>query len=226
MLFMLSLRKSELSAEIFLPPYITPSSLRIAASLCTACPLHRCGRQTVFGEGRLGSPLMIVGEQPGHEEDLEGKPFIGPAGKKLYQVLKKAGISRSQIYVTNVVKHFKWHGRGKKRIQEKPNRLEIMACLPWLKAEIALYKPKILVCLGNTAIETILGRKTTIKKLRGDFFATPWSAATYVTVHPSSLLRITNRNDRHRAYRDFVADFRKIAKRLQEEVNLLKPSVN
>jgi len=201
-------------AEHRIPEKPSYSNLKKAAAQCTACPLYLKGTQTVFGAGPVAASLVFVGEQPGNEEDLAGKPFVGPAGRMLEKALQDADLPKKVIYVTNAVKHFKWFPKGNKRIHEKPNGKEIKACLPWLKAELTLVQPKILVCLGATAAQAVFGKKITIKNLRGRFVKTDWAPDTYVTVHPSSLLRNPDPEDRRKAYREFVADLRKIARRL------------
>src|SRR6266850_5285661 len=178
-------KTSQGSAEEFFPDKLSLSALREAAADCKACDLWKLGTQTVFGEGRRHAVVMFIGEQPGNEEDLTGKPFVGPAGRLFDAALEEAGIDRSQTYVTNVVKHFKWEPRGKRRIHKKPNALEISACRPWLEAEIALVKPKVIVALGATAAQALLGPKFRVTKQRGEFIE--FTLAPYVmdTVHPS-----------------------------------------
>src|SRR5207249_5687876 len=161
--------KPETSAEEFFPKRKSLKAFREAAADCKACDLWERGTQTVFGEGVRQAKIVFVGEQPGNEEDLTGKPFVGPAGRLLNDALNEAGIDRAQTYVTNVVKHFKWEPRGKRRIHKKPNGREIAACRPWLEAEIALVKPKVIVCLGATAAQALLGPKFRVSKQRGEF---------------------------------------------------------
>jgi DNA polymerase len=201
------------SAESFIPPKFNLSTLKSSAASCTACPLYKSGTQTVFGEGPAKARIMMVGEQPGNDEDLMGRPFVGPAGRRMEKALEEAGLHRREVYLTNAVKHFKWRPKADKRIHEKPNVKEIGACKPWLKAELFLLKPDILVCLGSTAAQAVLGRKVKIKDERGKFFETPWAPSTYITVHPSSLLRHPEQEQRRRAYREFVSDMRRIARR-------------
>ncbi|HKY63854.1 MAG TPA: UdgX family uracil-DNA binding protein [bacterium] len=203
------------SAEDFLPEKYEYPSLKKAAAGCRGCPLFKRATQTVFGEGSLRAKVFLVGEQPGDQEDKAGRPFVGPAGRIMEKALLEAGLERSEIYVTNVVKHFKWRPQGDKRIHEKPDSAEIAACKPWLKAELELIQPEILVCLGVTAAEAVLDRKVTIKRERGRFFRTDFSAATYVTVHPSSLLRQPDSESRRKAYREFLADMKKVRRRLE-----------
>jgi len=200
------------SAALLIPKPISLSSLKIAAADCRACDLWEKGTQTVFGEGRRQSKLMFIGEQPGNEEDLTGKPFVGPAGKLFDEALAEAGIDRRQAYVTNVVKHFKWEPRGKRRIHKKPNSLEIAACHPWLEAEVALIKPEIIVALGATAAQTLLGSKFRVTKQRGEFLESTLAAYVMATVHPSSILRAPDDETRRLEYRSFVADLKKLSR--------------
>src|SRR5881628_316836 len=161
--------KTDTSAEDFFPKRKSLSAFREAAADCKGCDLWELGTQTVFGEGARRAEVVFVGEQPGNEEDLTGKPFVGPAGRLLDEALLEAGIDRTQTYVTNVVKHFKWEPRGKRRIHKKPNAREVTACRPWLEAEIALVKPKVIVCLGSTAAQAVIGPKFRVSKQRGQF---------------------------------------------------------
>ena len=186
--------------------------LRGRAAGCTACDLYKTGTQTVFGEGNIGAEVMLVGEQPGDKEDLAGRPFVGPAGKLLDEALADAGIDRSQVYVTNVVKHFKWVARGKRRIHKKPNAAEITACKPWLQAEIARVDPKVVVCLGATAAQALLGRDFRVTQHRGEFV--DWELAPLVTatVHPSSILR--DPETRAAEMPKLVDDLKKVARQL------------
>jgi uracil-DNA glycosylase family protein len=200
------------SAEEWFPPRITLNSLRAAAADCKACDLWKLGTQTVFGEGRRRSVVLFVGEQPGNEEDLTGKPFVGPAGRLFDEALEAAGIDRSQTYVTNVVKHFKWEPRGKRRIHKKPNSIEINACRPWLEAEIALVKPQVIVALGATAAQTLLGPKFRVTKQRGQFIESHLAPYVMATVHPSSILRAPDDETRRLEHRRFVDDLKKLAK--------------
>jgi uracil-DNA glycosylase family protein len=182
--------------------------LREAAAGCTACDLYKTGTQTVFGEGTKNAEVMFVGEQPGDQEDLQGKPFVGPAGQLLDRALDEAGIDRSQVYVTNVVKHFKWTGRGKRRIHQKPNWSEIAACRPWLEAELEVVQPRVLVCLGATAAQALLGRNFRVSRQRGVPVESDLAEHVVATVHPSSILRA---DDREREFAEFVKDLEKIA---------------
>ncbi len=179
-----------------------------AACACTACPLYKRATQTVFGEGPKGARIMLIGEQPGDSEDLTGKPFVGPAGQLMDRALVEAGIDRKEVYVTNVVKHFKWEPRGKRRIHQKPNSRDIAACRPWLEAELRLVKPAVVVCLGATAAQTIFGSAFRVTRERGKVLSSPLASAVVATVHPSSLLRQPDEESRAREYLHFVADLR------------------
>jgi uracil-DNA glycosylase family protein len=179
-----------------------------AASKCTACHLYKRATQTVFGEGPKDAPMMLIGEQPGDYEDVAGKPFVGPAGKVMDRALEEAGIDRSQVYVTNAVKHFKWEPRGKRRIHQKPNSREIAACRPWLEAELRLVKPKLLVCLGATAAQAIFGPSFRVTRERGKVLSSRFAPRVLATVHPSSLLRQPDEESRKREYKRFVSDLR------------------
>jgi uracil-DNA glycosylase family protein len=189
----------------------TLDSLRNAAASCRACDLWRRGTQTVFGEGDEHARVMLVGEQPGNDEDLAGRPFVGPAGRVLSAALERAGIDRRTTYVTNVVKHFKWEPRGKRRIHNKPNWVEITACLPWLEAEVSAIRPKVIVCLGATAAQAILGKTFRVTVDRGKFFPSPLAPLVMATVHPSSLLRAPDDTTRERETARFIDDLAKIA---------------
>jgi uracil-DNA glycosylase family protein len=182
--------------------------LREEAAHCTACDLYQRGTQTVFGEGRPSARVVAVGEQPGDVEDKEGRPFVGPAGRLLDQALAAAGIARGDVYVTNVVKHFKWEPRGKRRIHKKPRQSEIEACRPWLDDELAIVKPRALVCLGATAAQALLGRQFRVTAQRGDLVPSPLAPLVFATVHPSSILRAPDEETRHREYRRFVDDLK------------------
>jgi uracil-DNA glycosylase len=182
------------------------------ARVCKKCPLWKNATQTVFGEGRSQARIMFVGEQPGNDEDLSGKPFVGPAGRLLDASLVKAGIDRKKVYVTNVVKHFKWEPRGKRRIHKKPSSNEIVACRQWLDAEIASIKPAVIVCLGATAAQALLGKTFRVTTRRGEFIESPLAPHVMATVHPSSILRAPDEESRHNEERKFIADLKRIAK--------------
>jgi uracil-DNA glycosylase len=190
-------------------------ALREEAAGCTRCDLYKRGTQTVFGEGTRRARVMLVGEQPGDKEDLEGRPFVGPAGRLLDQALVAAGIDRDEVYVTNAVKHFKWEPRGKRRIHQKPNAREIAACRPWLDGELAAVKPDVIVALGATAAQALFGRAFKVTKMRGRDVPTTLAPHALATVHPSSILRAPDDATRHRELRAFVADLMEVAKLLQ-----------
>jgi uracil-DNA glycosylase len=194
-----------------LPDRPTLESVRQVAAGCKACDLYKRGTQTVFGEGPKRADIMLVGEQPGDAEDLAGHPFVGPAGKLLDRALEEAGIDRRVVYVTNVVKHFKWEPRGKRRIHAKPNAGEISACRPWLETEIALLRPHILVCLGATAAQALLGKKFKVSQQRGEFVESSLAPLVTATVHPSSILRAPDDVARRAEMKRFVADLKKVA---------------
>jgi len=204
-------KASDSAANDLIPPRPTLSSLKDAAAGCKACDLWKTGTQTVFGDGARRSHVLFVGEQPGNEEDLTGKPFVGPAGKLFDNALEEAGIDRKQTYVTNVVKHFKWEPRGKRRIHKKPNAVEIAACRPWLEAEIALIKPEVIVALGATAAQALLGPQFRVTKQRGQFIESTLAPYVMATVHPSSILRAPDDETRHLEYRRFVDDLKKLS---------------
>ena len=198
------------TAAPLIPPRPTLNRLRDAAAECRACHLWKLGTQTVFGEGRRTAAILFVGEQPGDKEDLSGRPFVGPAGALLDHSLDEAGIDRAKVYVTNVVKHFKWEPRGKRRIHKKPNAAEITACRPWLDAEIAVVKPQAIICLGSTAAQAIIGPKFRVSVQRGQFVESDLADYVTATVHPSSILRAPTDEARRRERARFVEDLRKI----------------
>jgi DNA polymerase len=198
-----------------IPTRPTLAAVRDAALDCRACDLYKRGTQTVFGEGPKKAEIMMVGEQPGDSEDIAGHPFVGPAGRLLDEALEEAGINRARVYVTNVVKHFKWEPRGKRRIHAKPNSAEIAACRPWLETEIALVKPRVLVCLGATAAQALLGRSFKVTQHRGRFVESPLAPRVAATVHPSSILRAPDDESRHAEMRHFVDDLKRIAAELR-----------
>ncbi len=191
-----------------MPLFPTLQAARAAAKDCRSCDLWRHATQTVFGEGAAHARLLFVGEQPGDKEDLEGAPFVGPAGALLDKALLEAGIDRKQTYVTNAVKHFKWEPRGKRRIHKKPNSIEIAACRQWLDTEIALIKPEVIVCLGATAAQALLGRDFRVTQERGQLLAFETAANVLATVHPSSILRAPDEESRHKEFMRFVEDLR------------------
>ena len=198
-----------------IPDRPTLKSVRDASQDCRACDLYKRGTQTVFGEGPSKAEVMFVGEQPGDAEDLAGHPFVGPAGRLLDKALDEVGIDRSRVYVTNVVKHFKWEPRGKRRIHAKPNGAEIAACRPWLETEIALIKPRVLVALGATAAQALLGKSFKVTQHRGQFLASPLAPRVTATVHPSSILRAQDDESRHAEMKRFVEDLARVAAELR-----------
>jgi uracil-DNA glycosylase family protein len=202
-------RRTETAAPL-VPERPSLRSLREASADCRACPLWETGTQTVFGEGAREAEVMLVGEQPGDREDKEGRPFVGPAGRLLDEALDEAGIDRRLAYVTNVVKHFKWIGRGKRRIHQKPNWSEIAACRPWLEAELAVVRPQVLVCLGATAAQALLGRDFRVTRQRGELVESELAPNALATVHPSSILRADDA-EREAEYAAFVDDLRVVA---------------
>jgi DNA polymerase len=190
------------------------NKLRAAAADCKACDLWKIGTQTVFGEGRQSSLIMFIGEQPGDKEDLAGRPFVGPAGALLDKALDEAGIDRSKVYLTNVVKHFKWEPRGKRRIHKKPNAVEITACRPWLEAEIEAIKPRAIICLGSTAAQAVISPKFRVSVQRGQFVKSELAEYVTATVHPSSILRAPTDEARREERARFVSDLKKIRRAL------------
>jgi uracil-DNA glycosylase len=199
------------SAAPLVPERPSLPKLREAAEGCTACDLYKTGTQTVFGEGTRNAEVMFVGEQPGDQEDLAGKPFVGPAGRLLDEALVDAGIDRAKVYVTNVVKHFKWQARGKRRIHQKPNWSEIAACRPWLEAELAVVEPRVLVCLGATAAQALLDRQFRVTRERGRPVESDLAEHVIATVHPSSILR-SDPETREQEYAAFVEDLKVVAR--------------
>ncbi len=191
-----------------LPDELSIPALQEAAAQCRACDLWSRATQTVFGEGPASARVLMVGEQPGDQEDRAGRPFVGPAGQVLDQALEAAGIDRSLVYVTNVVKHFKWTARGKRRIHERPDREEISACLPWLEAEVGAVKPDVIVCLGATSAQALLGSGFRVTRQRGQMMTSTFGAPIMATVHPSSILRAPDDRSRREAMESFIADLR------------------
>ena len=201
------------NAASLVPPRNTIPVLRKAASACTACDLWKTATQTVFGEGASRATIMIVGEQPGDQEDRVGRPFVGPAGKLLDEALAQVGIDRATVYVTNVVKHFKWTAsdRGKRRIHKKPRQSEIEACFPWLEAELHTVKPKILVCMGAIAAQALLGKHFSVTRNHGQAVESPHARFVIATMHPSSILRAIDAASRQRQMAEFISDLRQVA---------------
>ena len=204
------------TAASLVPANPTLPALRAAAAGCKACHLWKLGTQTVFGKGKARALIMMVGEQPGDKEDLQGQPFVGPAGIVLDKALAEAGINRKDVYVTNIVKHFKWEPRGKRRLHKKPNSLEISACRPWLDAEIKVVKPQVVVLLGATAAQGIMGSQFRVTQQRGQWVQSNIAPLVLATVHPSSILRAPDDDSRHEEMRKFVADLKIVAGQLQQ----------
>ena len=198
----------ERSALEYLPDVISYDDLRRAAAACRGCDLYQYATQTVFGEGPREAKLLFVGEQPGDEEDLMGRPFVGPAGRLFDKALAEAGIDRDGVYVTNVVKHFKWIPKGKRRLHQKPRASEVEACLPWFAAELEVIKPGILVCLGATAAQALLGSEFRMTRDRGKWLNAPMAERVMATVHPSSILRARDAESRKIMYAEFVDDLK------------------
>jgi uracil-DNA glycosylase family protein len=198
------------SAFEYLPEQHDLKSLREAAARCQGCDLYQEATQVVFGEGRAHSPLLLVGEQPGDREDHQGRPFVGPAGMLLDKCLESAGIDRKDVYVTNAVKHFKWEPRGKIRLHKKPNSLEIMACRPWLESEITAVQPQVIVCLGATAAQDLLGSQFRLTKHRGEVFPSSFGPVT-ATIHPSAILRMPEPEAKEAEIASLVSDLKTAA---------------
>ena len=209
--------KAARTAVPLIPADPTLEKLREAARTCRACNLWEGATQTVFGEGVSRARIMLVGEQPGDREDLAGRPFVGPAGCLLDRALKEAGIGRDEVYVSNVVKHFNWEPRGKRRIHKKPNQLQITACRPWLEAELAVVRPEVLVCLGATAAQALLGKNFRVTQQRGQMIPSTLAPFVTATVHPSSILRAPDEESRYRETALFVADLKRVAAMLRRK---------
>jgi uracil-DNA glycosylase family protein len=203
-------------ASPYLPKSRTLPALRKAVQACEGCDLYKNATQAVFGAGPVSASIILIGEQPGNDEDLKGAPFVGPAGKLLDRALVDAGMDRDEVYVTNAVKHFKFEERGKRRIHKKPNTSEVDACQPWLEAEMLLIKPKIIVCLGATAAQAIFGRSYRLTRERGKFLEHAWAPHATATFHPSAILRAPDEEQRHQQYQEFVADLKLIKKKLTQ----------
>jgi DNA polymerase len=209
-------KNSKTSAAVYLPEQQSLEALEDAARGCRGCPLYQEATQTVFGEGLSNARLVLVGEQPGNEEDLEGRPFIGPAGRLLDVLLEEAGIPRQQAYVTNAVKHFKFEYRGKRRIHKRPNTSEVRACQPWLAAELEIVKPDVLMLLGATAAQSLMGPSFKVTERRGEVLSTPWSDHTLASIHPSAVLRQRTGEERAAAREDLLADLKVAAELLEK----------
>ncbi|RYZ07456.1 MAG: DUF4130 domain-containing protein [Myxococcales bacterium] len=214
------LERPRSAAQEFLPEGETLPALVSAAKSCTACPLHEPATQVVFGEGPGGAELMLVGEQPGDQEDRQGRPFVGPAGKVLNDALAAAGIDRSAVYLTNAVKHFKFEPRGKRRLHQRPRVGEVIACRAWLDAELRVVKPRVIVCLGNTAAQSFVGSRFSLQRYRGRAFRQPWAEAWLATYHPAAILRAPTADARAEAFEALVADLRAARALLAGELTL------
>lgn len=208
----------ETSAQSFLPESLTLPALRQAVQGCRGCDLYQAATQAVFGEGKEHAHLMLVGEQPGDMEDRAGRPFVGPAGLLLDRTLDVVGIPRADVYVTNAVKHFKFKQRGKKRIHDKPTYYQTRACQPWLRAEIEVIRPAVLVLLGATAAQSLLGKSFRLTQHRHEVLQSPWATWTFATIHPAALLRIPDQAQRQAARAEFVAEFKLIARHYRQAV--------
>ena len=211
------MRRPARSAAPFIPAKLTVPALQEAASSCTGCDLYKQATQTVFGEGAGHAEIILVGEQPGDHEDRAGHPFIGPAGKILDKALGEARIARHDVYVTNAVKHFKWEPQGKRRKHKKPSAAEIAACRPWLEAEVKVLGPRVIVCLGVTAAQSVFGKLVRLNEMRGKSWSTAMGPNVFVTVHPSAILRHPEAAQRDEEYRRFVQDLRRIGKFIKDQ---------
>lgn len=199
------------SAAPYIPPHPTLATLPQAAQACRGCDLYLHATQAVMGEGPASARIVLMGEQPGDQEDQQGRPFVGPAGRLLNQALEEAGIDRSQVYVTNSVKHFKFEERGKRRIHKKPSASEVQACQPWLQTELSLLKPSLVICLGATAAQSLLGKQFRLTQDRGRIFPHPWANRVLATIHPSALLRLRGSEERKQEFTHLVADLKAAA---------------
>jgi len=208
-------KEENTSAAKFLPDSRDLESLREAARSCEGCDLYRNATQTVFGEGAAHASIVLVGEQPGDMEDRQGHPFVGPAGRMLDKALAEARISRDEVYITNAVKHFRWIQRGKRRLHQKPAVRQIMACKPWIESEMESIHPKLVVCLGATATQSILGRVVSIGQARGKFLNGQRGEAVFITIHPSAIFRQREKSEREEEYRRLVADMRLVERKLR-----------
>ncbi|RIK87266.1 MAG: uracil-DNA glycosylase [Planctomycetota bacterium] len=204
------------SAADHLPARLSLKSLREAAADCRGCDLYLHATQTVFGQGPRRAQVVMVGEMPGDQEDLQGRPFVGPAGRLLDDAIAAAGLARQDVYVTNAVKHFRWTPRGKRRLHKTPSARHVEACKPWLQAEMLVVEPRIVVCLGATAAQTLIGKQFRITQQRGEFLVTAWAQWTLATHHPSAVLRAPQHEDRARMRRELIDDLRLVAQKLPD----------
>lgn len=211
------------SAADFLPAHLTLKALRESARSCKGCDLYKNATQTVFGEGPQKADVIFVGEQPGDQEDRQGRPFVGPAGRLLDKALAAARISREQIYVTNAVKHFKWIWRGKRRLHQKPVARQVMACKPWLEAEFEVLKPKIVVCMGTTAAQAVLGKTVLITRERGKFIESDSGLVTFITIHPSAIYRQRDRSEQEKEYDRFAEEMKLVSRKLRSLTRDTRP---
>ena len=207
--------KLQKSAADFLPRKRTLKTLREAARSCKGCDLYKNASKTVFGEGPETANVVFVGEQPGDQEDRQGHPFVGPAGRLLDKALAEARIPREQVYVTNAVKHFKWKWRGKRRLHQKPAIRQVTACRPWLEAELGVVGPKIVVCMGATAAQSVLSKPVLITKARGKFIESDSGRSIFITIHPSSIYRHSEKEEQDNEYRRFVSEIKQVQRRLK-----------
>jgi uracil-DNA glycosylase family protein len=215
--------KLQKSAADFLPRKRTLKTLREASRSCKGCDLYKNATQTIFGEGPAGANVMFVGEQPGDQEDRQGRPFVGPAGRLLNNALAEAGIPRDEVYVTNAVKHFKWIWRGKRRLHQKPSIRQVMACRPWLEAELEVVRPKIVVCLGATAAQSVLARPVLITKARGKFIESDSDRIIFITIHPSAIYRHREKEEQEKEYRRFVSEMKQVQRKLNSIKTVDRP---
>jgi len=208
-------KTATVSARDFLPEKCTLKTLRRAAKCCKGCDLRKNATQTIFGEGPEGANVMFVGEQPGDQEDRQGRPFVGPAGRLLDKAMIEARIPREQVYVTNAVKHFKWIWRGKRRLHQKPAIRQVMACRPWLEAELEVVRPRIVVCMGATAAQSVLGKPVFITKERGKFIDSSLGLLTFITIHPSAIYRQREKDQQEKEYRHFAEELKLVSRKLR-----------
>ncbi len=209
-------KKKDEGAKPFVPQGAGFPELREAAQGCRGCDLYRNATQAVFGEGSENARIIMVGEKPGDKEDIEGRPFVGPAGKMLHKAMLEAGVDPKEVYITNAVKHFKFERHGARRLHKKPSGTEISACRPWLDAELDLIKPSIIVCLGATAAQALIGKAARVTRIRGQFMKHEAAPLITATIHPSALLRMPEEEQRHLEYGRFVQDLHKVKEKLEE----------